>query len=92
MDVTERKPEGPTSPGCENKFSYKFKGEHPVALDDVPQEMWYTRTITRGDRFSKHIHFEKVSAPNVAADNQDLLRVGGGLGTVPILVGRDIRV
>jgi hypothetical protein len=67
VDVTERKPEGPTPPGCENKFSFKFKGEHPVALNDIPQEWWYTRTITRGDRFSKHVHFDKVSAPNVAS-------------------------
>jgi hypothetical protein len=67
VDITETKPEGPTPPGCENKFSFKFSSDHPIALEDIPPEWWYTRTITRGDHFSKPVHYDKVSAPNVAA-------------------------
>jgi hypothetical protein len=63
INVTDRKPAGATPPGVEQRFKLKYKGEDPIALADLKPEQWKARTVARGDRFKKGVHFNKTAAP-----------------------------
>jgi hypothetical protein len=47
----------------EQRFKIKYKGEEPIALADLKPEQWKARTVARGDRFKKGVHFNKTAAP-----------------------------
>ena len=64
-NITDVKPHGRAPPGVEQRFSIKYKGEAPIALDDIKLAHWKARTVARGDRFKKGEHFDATAAPVV---------------------------
>ena len=58
VNVTYTKPKGRNPPATEQRFRFKYKGEKPVRLSELPEEMKKTRTIARGDYFKYGEDFE----------------------------------
>ena len=65
INVTDKKPHGSAPPGVEQRFKIKYRGEVPIALDDLLPKQWKARTVARGDRFKKGKHYEATAAPVV---------------------------
>jgi hypothetical protein len=65
INITDVKPHGPNPPGVEQRFKIKYKGEAPIALEDLELAHWKARSVARGDRFKKGVHFDATASPVV---------------------------
>ena len=65
INITDKPPPGPAPPAVEQRFKIKYRGDRPIALEDIPPEDWKARTITRGDRFRHGEHYDATAAPVV---------------------------
>jgi hypothetical protein len=66
INITDRKPAGPSPPPVEQRFKIKYRGDKPTSLAAIPPADWKTRTVTRGDRFKVGLHYDATAAPVVA--------------------------
>ena len=65
INITDHPPPGPAPPAVEQRFKIKYRGDKPIALQDIAPEDWKARTITRGDRFRHGEHYDATAAPVV---------------------------
>jgi hypothetical protein len=65
INITSSKPPGPAPPPVEQRFKIKYRGEQPIALEDIDPSAFKARTVTRGDRFKFGQHYDATDAPVV---------------------------
>jgi hypothetical protein len=74
VNPTTVKPPGTHNPpAVEQRFKIKYRKDVPISLGALDPAQWKARTVARGDRFIKGIHYNATAAPVVHATSLKML-------------------